>query len=128
MLYIRKGVSRPAEEEASTIPAEEKALLERFKQACRDGDAPLARRLLGTWVRRFGPGAAHGSVMEFARMVDEEALRNEIYRFDAVSFSRAAEAAWQGGDLWKQFNAWQKSRHQPPAGEMTEPDLYAQAR
>ena len=66
---------------------DEQDLLSDLKSACREDDATRVRNLLGRWLRRYGPGQAHGSVMEFARQMEDPALAKAIKDFPMINVS-----------------------------------------
>jgi len=127
-LLIRRG--RLAQE-APVTPEEtdEAALLAGFRRACHKGDAAGARQALSSWMRRFGPPYAHGSLMQFAQAVPDAGLARAIIDFDARSFSGETADDWRGQELWRAFEKWRAAadKHTQSASADT-PDLYARAR
>lgn len=109
------------------VSVDEASLLTELKKACNKNDASAARNHLGRWIRRFGPEHAGGSVMAFAKEIEEHALSNAIQSFDAGEFSAQASQDWNGIEFWKAFVAWHRSMQRPKPGAEPDPDLYAKA-
>lgn len=109
------------------MPEDEAGLLRALRRSCADNDRTQTRLLLRRWLRAHGPRRAHGSVLEFARGVDDAALRDAIRVFDAGDFGTAPASQWEGEALWRAFSSWRQgwlgerwSRREPL------PDLYRQ--
>jgi len=128
LLLLRGGSGRnkkPAARE--NVPPDEAGLLADFKKACTDNDATRVRNLFGKWLRRYGPEQVHGSMMEFAKDVDDRNLREAVQSLDAGGFSNQSQKDFNGGEFWKLFAAWQKSVRRPVTDPESDPDLYARA-
>jgi hypothetical protein len=125
-LYARHTTAvRHARNVEPALPADEQSLLTGIKKACRQNNAREVRNLLARWLRRYGPGQAHGSLMEFANNLEDRTLRDAIYRFDASEFSSLDPPGWNGSEFWSAFSAWQQSGRKQPRKLRGEPDLYA---
>jgi len=104
----------------------ESALLGQMKRACERDERGQARRLLSQWISRFGPKSAAGSLLEFAKELDDEALQASIRELDSAGFRRDGDSSWNNKRFWKQFDAWHKAWSASPAGEAPSvTDLYA---
>jgi hypothetical protein len=126
-LYWRsRGVENAGPGSASPLNSNEQATLMALRKACLSGDARTARAELAHWVRHFGPRAAGGSVLQFARQAGHPELEAAINTLDAVGFSDTA-APWDGRKLADAFDAWHKQaarRSRAPAAN--EFDLWGQ--
>jgi len=111
------GKAKPAGDESE--------LLSGIKQACKVNDGPRVRQLFGRWIRKYGPPKAQGSMLEFAQDIDDDTLREAIFRFDAGEFSTSGKKDWNGVEFWQAFKHWQKSDSSPAREHDAEPDLYA---
>ncbi|NNE06544.1 MAG: protein BatD [Xanthomonadales bacterium] len=129
VLYVRKRpVSNGNAESDAVVSAAEADLLADLKRACKASEAAAARRVLGKWLRHYGPASAAGSIMEFARQTDIASLRSAIYEFDALAFRDGDADAWRGEDLWQAFSEWLVSRDEGQRQQRDELDLYARGR
>ncbi|MBT8063280.1 MAG: BatD family protein [Gammaproteobacteria bacterium] len=129
VLYVRKRpVSNGNAESDAVVSAAEADLLADLKRACKANEAAAARRVLGKWLRHYGPASAAGSIMEFARQTDIASLRSAIYEFDALAFRDGDADAWRGEDLWQAFSEWLVSRDEGQRQQRDELDLYARGR
>jgi hypothetical protein len=110
-----------------TVPGEDESqLLKSLKQACNLGDTGQARRALGTWLDRFGPANASGSLLDFAADLEDQSLRAVVYAMDADGFRPDSNGSWDGKQFWKQFEAWRKVWQTSSAtGKPPVTDLYA---
>ncbi len=105
---------------------DESQLLKSLKQACNLGDTGQARRALGTWLDRFGPANASGSLLDFAADLEDQALRAGVYAMDADGFRPHSNGSWNSKQFWQQFEAWRKVWHASCASEKPPvTDLYA---
>jgi len=106
--------------------SDESTLLRQLSQSCDRADRAAARRALGDWLSRFGPGNASGSLLEFAAFVDDEALRNNLRAMDSEGFRPNQESRWNSKSFWKEFESWRKSWLAAAAAEKPPlTDLYA---
>ncbi len=127
-LHLRRGATgRGRAPVEPGMPEDEAGLLRALRRSCADNDRTQTRLLLRRWLRAHGPRRAHGSVLEFARGVDDAALRDAIRVFDAGDFGTAPASQWEGEALWRAFSSWRQgwlgerwSRREPL------PDLYRQ--
>ncbi len=105
---------------------DESQLLKSLKQACNLGDTGQARRVLGTWLDRFGPAKASGSLLDFAADLEDQSLRAGVYAMDADGFRPHSNGSWNSRQFWQQFEAWRKVWQASCATEMPPiTDLYA---
>ena len=106
--------------------ADESALLKQLRQSCDRTDRTSARQSLGDWLSRFGPHHAAGSLLEFAALVEDEALSHSLYAMDSAGFRPNHETSWDSKLFWKQFESWRKSWLAAKAAEKPPlTDLYA---
>jgi len=128
-LWLRKGSGRTRSVAAAGLPDGERALLDALRKACMEGDANRARSMLRRWLRRHGPRAAQGSILQFARCAGSADLRDALADFDAAGYRPGGGGDWKGESLWRAFEAW---RAAPGANRGTGadalPDLYAAGR
>jgi hypothetical protein len=122
------GGERRAQRSATLpISASEAGVLQQLQQSCGAGERHKARRYLQAWLQRFGP-LHSASLLDFAAWLDDEALAASIRALDADGFRPQAEAAWDGRQMWRQFEGWRQGwlaarrEHRPPLT-----DLYAPA-
>ena len=110
-----------------TVPGEDESqLLKSLKQACNLGDTGQARRALGTWLDRYGPADASGSLLDFAANLEDQSLRAGVYAMDADGFRPGSNGRWDSKNFWGQFEAWRKTRQASSAAEKPPvTDLYA---
>ena len=128
ILLLRGGFRQNTKPESrNKLPSEEADLISDLKKACATNDATLVRNLFGKWLRRHGPEQVRGSMMDFAKEIDDQGLREAIQSFDAAGFSRQSGNDFNGGEFWKLFASWQQSLKRPTAGTESDPDLYARA-
>lgn len=128
-LYLRKPSSPPADRDAAAgVSVAERDVLDALKAACQAGDASRARQAFGRWLRRHGPEQAHGSLVEFAGMVQEDSFRQALLALDAGGFRAGDSEPWDGAALWRGMAAWRKQRQSPEQRESSVPDLYAAGR
>jgi hypothetical protein len=105
---------------------DESLLLKHLKQHCNLGDTGQARRALGTWLDRYGPVSASGSLLDFAAGLEDPGLKTDVYSLDAAGFRPDSNGNWDGKRFWKRFNAWCKAWQAPPdAPPPPVTDLYA---
>lgn len=120
-------IRRPSSK-AAGMPQDEQALLAELKKACKANDGSAARNLFGRWLRRHGPASAMGSMIEFAGLVGEPALREAVYRLDGGGFGREEAAGWKGEEFWNLFAAWHGDRGKRAAAQPDEElSLYARS-
>jgi len=125
----RRATNQPAGEAKMAVSESETRVLADLKKACLDNDATTLRRVLGHWIRTYGPEAAQGSLIKFATDCGRSDLHEEILSFNAVGFRAQSQENWTGGaDLWRAFSNWLKTREQPGRIAEATPDLYARAR
>jgi hypothetical protein len=92
-----------------TVPGEDESrLLKSLKQSCDLGNTGQARRALSTWLDRFGPADASGSLLDFAVNLEDQSLRAGVYAMDADGFRPDSNGSWDSKNFWKQFEAWRK--------------------
>jgi hypothetical protein len=110
-----------------SVPGEDESqLLNSLKQACNLGETGQARRALGTWLDRFGPANASGSLLDFAADLEDQSLRAGVYAMDADGFRPDSNGCWDSKQFWKQFEAWRKVWQASSATEKPPvTDLYA---
>lgn len=107
------------------IDENEGALLRSLKRACDSGDRAATRRALQLWLRDYGP-AGESSVLKFAAVTGDAALRDSIYGLDSDGYRRDEGGAWNGKALWGQFEAWRKQKAEMTAANKPPlTDLYA---
>jgi hypothetical protein len=132
----RQGGSPAPARAGRAVAAGETEILDGLRRACERGDVTAARLGLFAWLREFGPGAARGSILEFAARSGDPLLRDGIYELDSWGFSqkgsedpaRGAAGAWAGRAFWSQFENWRKSwRAQQREQKPPLTDLYARA-
>jgi hypothetical protein len=102
---------------------DEAELLAGLRRACERSDTGGARRALLAWLHRSGHGPG---LLDFARRLPDDALRQAVYALDATGFRKSGEASWDGKAFWGEFDAWRKRgkgarEHHRPAPD----DLYA---
>ncbi|MFT5139075.1 MAG: hypothetical protein ACI9H8_002108 [Lysobacterales bacterium] len=125
VMLLRAGRRvKPDKNTDNHVSIDEENLLLQLKNACKDNNASQVRNVFGTWVRRFGPANANGSIMDFARQVGNEELRSAIELFDAGEFSAQRNQTWQAGEFWKAFSNWKQPGKRPVSGPDSDPDLY----
>lgn len=126
-LYLRKAAPAKIRQTPNHggLPEQEAALLRELEQACLAGNAGQVRRLLGRWLRRHGPAWAHGSLLEFAKDLEDRELGDALRALDADSFRDSEGPAWDGRTLWRHFSEWTRARRRAGAESQTYPDLYA---
>ncbi len=122
----RENTARPG----GRAPENESEALAGLQKACKAGNPSRARKALQLWLRAWGPAGGDGSLLQFAAMVGEAGLRQEIYNLDASGFlpgSRPADDdGWEGAAFWRQFSEWrEKSRREVGANHPPMTDLYA---
>jgi BatD DUF11 like domain len=69
-----------------------------FRDACRNNDAPAARRQLLAWVAAAWPGKAPAGLNELARLSDNPSLSESLRELDRACYGRGP---WQGETLAK---------------------------
>ncbi len=113
------------------VAENEAALLKELQQSCKRGDAAATRAHLRHWLKRYGPTAAQGSLLQFAGALHEEAdLRQALRSFEASGYRADESSAWDGKALWKAFSEWHRDAGSRSAEykDSRTPDLYAPAR
>lgn len=125
-LYYRRGSAVPLQAGTNgSVSLAEKALLERFRQACQKNDAPSARQDLAQWIRNYAPQPMRGSMRDFGAACGDQTLQQSIAQVDASGFTGDGIVAWQGATLWAAFKAWQIQAIGPSNSEIGDsPDLY----
>jgi hypothetical protein len=124
-LKIRRWPRPPANNKPSDIENESRVLAD-LKRSCAENDVTLTRSLLGAWLGRFGPGAASGSLLEFASGVEKDTLKAALYRLDATGFKPGVDEDWNGKEFWAEFRSWldaRQSKGDQQTASVT--DLYA---
>jgi len=91
------------------VNPDESELLKAFQNACNQGDAGQARWALSRWLKRFGPKELRGSVVEFARELDDPNLADRLRELDAVGFQAGTSDSWDAKGTWTAFQAWRQS-------------------
>ena len=119
------GPSNNGAASGKLVSEKESELLQALRRASDNNDPASARRALQRWLRDFGP-TGNSSLLEFAAVTGDDALRATLYRLDSTGFDRGGEERWDGKTLWKQFEAWRKkasAKRGNNAAPLT--DLYA---
>jgi hypothetical protein len=126
LFFWRRPGVRTQRVEESREQKKENEILGELKQACTSHDAAGVRRILGHWLREFGPASASGSLLTFAAESGSVELEQALTALDAVGYRLDQDEVWRGEILWKAFSAWRrkwvKARH-GKQGDVT--DLYA---
>ena len=103
----------------------ENELLKQFKQACRKGDAPSARKDLARWIRNYAPQAMRGSMRDFGAACGDATLQTAIADLDVSGFADRSADVWKGEALWGAFKRWHGRVDKPQKSEAGErPELY----
>ncbi len=124
----KKHTLKPGQQSnRNLIPNEnESQLLKNLERSCDLANTGQARQALGSWLDRFGPVNASGSLLDFAAYLEDQALRAGVYAMDAEGFRPDSKGAWNSKEFWKQFEAWRKTWQASPDGEKPPvTDLYA---
>jgi len=126
-LLLRKRSSSPKViSPAAQREQAESELLKDFQRACEQSDAGQARRALSHWLKRFGPTGLRGSLVEFARELNDPTLAARLRELDAVNFQADGSSKWDAPGTWTAFKNWQqKARKQVQESPMAVTDLYA---
>jgi len=124
--YFRRGpVSTQPTGTNGSASLDEKELLKQFQQACQKGNASVARKDLGQWIRNYAPATLRGSMRDFGADCGEPTLQTAIVELDAFGFADDGGMAWKGDALWAAFKHWQKQANGSQKSEIGEkPDLY----
>jgi len=126
LFFWRRPGVRTQRVEESREQKKENEILGELKQACTSNDAARVRRMLGQWLREFGPTSASGSLLAFAAESGSTELRQALTALDATGFRPDQNEVWRGEALWKAFSGWRqkwvRERH-GKQGDVT--DLYA---
>ena len=125
--YFRRGpvIAAPtAKNEAASLG--QKELLKQIQQACKKGDAPLARKDLGQWIRNYAPQTMRGNMRDFGTACGDAKLQTAITELDVSGFAGDSAGTWKGDALWAAFKHWQKQANGLQKSEIGDkPDLYA---
>ena len=127
ILYIRHRSSAipPTGTNGSISPAEND-LLKQIQDACRKGDASLARKDLSHWIRSYAPHELRGSMRDFGNACGDATLQAAIADLDAYGFADEQAVTWKGDVLWTAFKSWQTQQNDPQRSAIGDsPDLYA---
>ncbi|MDZ4731488.1 MAG: BatD family protein [Xanthomonadales bacterium] len=111
---------------AEQISLAENELLKEFQRGCEAADAGKARLALSHWLKRFGPPELRGSLVEFARELDDPLLAARLRELHAVGFQADGSSHWEAAGTWAAFKAWQQFEQQKDrATASSVTDLYA---
>jgi hypothetical protein len=118
----RPKVPSPAEQ----ISQAENELLKDFQRGCEQSDAGKARLALSRWLKRFGPSELRGSLVEFARELDDPILAARLRELDAVGFQEDGNSNWDAAGTWSAFKNWrQAEQKKDQTSHASVTDLYA---
>jgi hypothetical protein len=124
----KKRTPKPGEQSSrNLVPNEnESQLLKNLERSCEQTNTGQARQALGSWLDRFGPIDASGSLLDFAAYLEDQPLRSGVYAMDAEGFRPDSNGGWNSKEFWKHFEAWRKTWQASPDGEKPPvTDLYA---
>jgi hypothetical protein len=125
-LYFRRGpVLKLAPGANGSTSLDEKELLRQFQQACRKGDASVARKDLAQWIRNYAPQSKRGSMRDFGAACGEQTLQKAIAELNVCGFADESTGAWKGDALWAAFKRWQNQSSGSKKPDMgNKPNLY----
>jgi hypothetical protein len=126
IMYLRKAPGPGQDGTDARGPGEdEKALLAKLRQACKENDASSAREAMSKWIRRYANTGVRGSMRHFARHCGDDELMSLVTELDASGFSSQEVAAWNGERLWNVLSRWRKSASKVRPGKVgSQPELY----
>ncbi|MGD8579497.1 MAG: BatD family protein [Lysobacterales bacterium] len=112
-----------AERQAETAERGEVDILRSLKSACEQDNPAAARHALRDWLRKTRDGT---SLFEFARSVQDDAVRQGVYSMESAGYSASGADRWNGRAFWASFDAWRKHSAGRESHRQVEPDdLYA---
>jgi hypothetical protein len=127
-LLRRRQARARAPTKAEQANLAETELLKAFQAACERADPGQARLALSRWLKRFGPQELRGSLVEFARELDDPTLAARLRELDATGFQADSKGNWDAKGTWLAFKSWQQAaRARAPASPTSITDLYARS-